>query len=220
MVMTNYITLKQLQHILYKIANIGCKLQYILLYMYKHSIITKPFTVYPKYLEIPAGKAHEHLLQAELIAPNILTATDSVAVTLTIAMDTVLAKSIDHDPVFGISDRTTFVGFMAWEPFDYKSVPPCFSVEGVNTNGLLESRRYDSNNPKVNSRDYSSEITIRIKPNDQWGSCHTEHDEGNVGIVNYQYKLDLTKGLYLKLYRHNAAERYRIKYIETDVYLD
>ena len=116
-------------------------------WLYKYSIITKLFTVYPKYLEIPAGKAHEHLLQAELIAPNILIATDSVAVTLTIAMDTVLAKSIDHDPVFGISDGTTFVGFMAWEPFDYKSVP-CYSVKGVNTNGLLESRRYD---PKVNS---------------------------------------------------------------------
>ena len=189
-------------------------------WLYKHSTITKPFTIYPKYLEIHAGKAHEHLIQAELIAPNILTATDSVAVKLTIAMDTVLAKSIDHDPVFGISDGTTFFGFMAWEPGDYRNVPPCYSVEGVNTNGLLVNRRYDSANPKVNSRVYSSEITIQIKPNDRWGSCHTEHDEGNVRIANYQYKLDLTKGLYLELYRHDAAEKYRIKYIETNVYLD
>ena len=33
--------------------------------LYKHSTITKPFTVYPTYLEIPAGQAnHERLIQA------------------------------------------------------------------------------------------------------------------------------------------------------------
>ena len=39
-------------------------------WLYKHSTITKPFTVHSKYLEIPAGKtAFERLIQAELIAP-------------------------------------------------------------------------------------------------------------------------------------------------------
>ena len=86
-------------------------------WLYKHSTITKPFTVYPKYLGIHAGKVSlERLIQAELIAPNILTATDSVVVKLTIAMDTVLADSSgDHDPIFGISDGTSFIGF---QPLD------------------------------------------------------------------------------------------------------
>ena len=44
-------------------------------WLYKHSTITKPFTVYSKYLEIPAVKS-EHLIQAELIAPNTLITTD------------------------------------------------------------------------------------------------------------------------------------------------
>ena len=65
----------------------------------------------------------------------------------------------------------------------------------------------------MSSREYSSEITIQIKPNDQWGSCHTEHDEGLINIVNYQHKLDITKGLYLQMYRSSAAEKYHIKYI-------
>ena len=72
----------------------------------------------------------------------------------------------------------------------------------------------------MNSRHFSSEITIQIKPNDQWGSCHTEHDEGSVKIENYQHKLDLTKGLYFEMYRHSPAEKYRIEYIAAEIYLD
>ena len=83
-------------------------------------------------------------METELIAPNILTATDSVVVTLTIAMDTVLAESIDHDPIFGISDGTSFVSFIVWAPGDYKNVPPCYSVAGVNSNGMLKDTMYDS----------------------------------------------------------------------------
>ena len=79
-------------------------------WLYKHSSITKLFTVYPKYLEILAGTRDERLIQAELVAPNILTATDSIAVTLTIAMDTVLANG-DHDPIFGLSDGTLLLAF-------------------------------------------------------------------------------------------------------------
>ena len=94
----------------------------------KHSTITKPFTVYPKYLEFLPGKANERLIQAELITPNILTATDIVAVTLTVAMDTALADKSDHDPRIGISDGTSFVGFTIRDKFNYyNGAPPCYS---------------------------------------------------------------------------------------------
>ena len=187
----------------------------------KHSTITKPFTVYPKYLEIPAGKVlHERLIQAELIAPNILTATDSVAVKLTIAMDTVLAKSSDHDPVFGISDGTSFIGFMAVDKGNYGGQTPCYSSEGDATNTYLNNVVTTSTGTTVNSRDYSSEITIQIKPNDQWGSCHTEHDEGHVHIATYQRKLDLSKGLYLQMYRSDINEKYNLEYIVVDIHFD
>ena len=162
-------------------------------WLYKHSTITKPFTVYSKYLKIPAGKvSHERLIQAELIAPDILTATDSVAVKLTIAMDTVLADSNDHDPIFGISDGTNFFGFAVFDKGNLHNIPPCYSFEGINNDGTLKNWIRDSTGTKVTSQRYSSEITIQIKQNDQWGSCHTEHDEGQVKIGNYQRKLDFT----------------------------
>ena len=79
---------------------------------------------------------------------------------------------------------------------------------------LLNVRNRDVTGTLVKSRLFSSELKMQIKPNSQWGSCHTKHDEGLVNIVNYQHKLDYTKGLYLQMYRDdNASEKYRIKYI-------
>jgi len=56
---------------------------------------------------------------------------------------------------------------------------PCYQTEGDTTNKILNIKVRDIKG-KVNSRLYSSEITMKIKPTNQWGSCHTEHDEGHV----------------------------------------
>ena len=72
-------------------------------WLLKHSTITKPFAVYPKYLEISGGIRDEHI-QAELKAPNVLKVTDSVAVSLIIAMDAIYGTSNNQDSIFGISD--------------------------------------------------------------------------------------------------------------------
>ena len=189
-------------------------------WLYKHSSITKPFTVYPKYLEILAGTVHEHVIQAELIAPNVLTATDSITVTLTVAMDTTLADSGDHDPTFGISDGTSFVGYYLVDKNNYASTVPCYKHEGDIIDNILHNRISDHIGTRVNSQHFSSVVTIQIKPNDQWGSCHTEHDEGKVRIANYQHKLNLTKGLYFEIYRDDPAEKYRIEDIAAEVHLD
>ena len=61
---------------------------------------------------------------------------------------------------------------------------------------------------------------MQIKPSEQWGSCHTEHDGGYVNVQNYQPSLNLSKSLYFEFYRDHATEKYRIKYIVVDVDLD
>ena len=160
------------------------------------------------------------MIQAELIAPNTLTTTDDVVVTLTIAMDTALADSSDHDPTFGISDGISFIGFRTVDKINYHNHSPCFNVEGDTTNTNLLNTISDYASPKVISQHYSSEITIQIKPSDRWGSCHTEHDEGTVNIVNYQRTLDITKGLYLQMYRADIAEKYYLKYIVANIQLN
>ena len=65
-----------------------------------YSTITGLYALHPQYFEIlpTTGDLWQLALQVQLIPPGILTATDSVTVTITVAMDTVLADSRDHDP--------------------------------------------------------------------------------------------------------------------------
>jgi len=46
------------------------------------------------------------------VEPHVLTSTDCISVTITIAMDTELADNADHDPIFGISYGKSFLGFL------------------------------------------------------------------------------------------------------------
>ena len=126
-------------------------------WLYKHSTITKPFFVYPKYLEILAGKNFECLVQAELITPNILTTTDSVyvVVTLTIAMDTALADSgVDHDSSFGISDGNSFVGYKVIDKDNYANAVPCYKNEGDTIDNMLHNRVIQQTGTRVNSQHF------------------------------------------------------------------
>ncbi|XP_065892616.1 uncharacterized protein [Dysidea avara] len=180
------------------------------------------YTYKPNYLEILAGIENQHVLQVPLVPPGVLTDNDDskcVTVTMTIAMDTVWADSNDHDPSFGISDGERFIGFYL---LDNRITNPCYKVEGDNVNNVLTNRVHERSDAKLSnpSQGYSSEVKIQIKPCEKWGSCHTEHEGGFVFIVNYQRNLDLTKGLYLEVYRTHAGEIYRIKYITVNVGMD
>ena len=187
----------------------------------KHATIHGSYTYKPNYLEILAGTTnHQHVVQVQLVPPGVLTNDDNecISVTMTIAMDTTWADANDHDPSFGISDGEKFIGFITIDKQNFAAEPPCHSAEGDNVNNVLTNAIYDNSGPKPNSpQGYSSEIKIQIKPCEKWGSCHTEHDEGFVFIETYERDLDLTKGLFLDVYRNHAAEVYRIEYITVDV---
>ena len=141
---------------------------------------------------------------------------------MTIAMDTAFADSRDHDPSFGISDGESFVGFLLLDQTNYHASSPCFNIEADIVNGVLTNvPSFTNSDSLVTSRSYSSEIKVQIRPTEQWGSCHTELDEGYTNVGNYQHKLDLTNGIYLEMYHgHQTIETYRIKYIVVDINVD
>ena len=183
----------------------------------KNANISGSHALYPQYIEISStSDAHQQrALQIPLVAPNILTSTDSVTVTVTVAVDVSYASSNDHDPTIGISDGISFIGFIA-----HDRVPsPCSLREGDINAETLQNVNHVAG-PPVRSRHYSSEIKIQIRPAEQWGSCHTEHDGGYVNTANYQHLLDPSKGLYFDIYYHHHVEKYRIKYIVVNVDLD
>ena len=189
----------------------------------EHATIHGSYTYKPNYLEILAGSANQHVLQVQLVPPGVLTNDDSqsLTVSMAIAMDTTWADARDHDPLFGISDGEKFIGFIVVDKGNYATQRPCYSAEGDNVKNVLTNPAYDNSGPKPNSpQGYSSEVKIQIKPGEKWGSCHTEHAEGFVFIENYQRELDLTKGLFLDIYRHGGGEIYRIEYITVDVQMN
>ena len=187
-----------------------------------YASITGKYSLYPQYLELdPTTVLKQQKLQqaieVELVPPHTLKSTDNIVVTMIIAMDTELANKRDHDPSFGISDKKYFIGFRAHDQTNYDKLSPCQHIEGEITGGLLQNLQLVKG-PLVSSNTFSSEIKLRFRPTEQWGSCHTEQGEGYVNIANYHNKLDLTKGLYLQMYHEDDVEIYRIKYIEVDVY--
>ena len=182
----------------------------------KNAVITTPYALYSKYFEIlpTTGASYQRALQFQLVAPKILKSTDSIAVTVTVAVDTSITN-VDHDLTIGISDGQSFYGFIAHE----QTSRVCDVFEGdSNTSTLKNVAQVIS--PTVTSKRYSSEIKIQFKPAEKWGSCHTERDEGYTFIGNYRRSFNPSNGVYFEVYHHNAAEKYRIKYIVVDVDLD
>ena len=186
-----------------------------------HGTIFGPHNVQSTYLEIlpTNGVGWQHGLQLQLVLPGILSRTDSVTVTIAVAMDTTLADSRDHDPSFGVGDGTSFVGFTLFDKSSYASSSPCHHIEGVRGIKALENIR-QVNGPTTSSQRYSNKATMQIRPTEQWGSCDTGHDEGYTNIVTYQHQPDLTKGLYLEMYRHDSPEKYHIKYLMVEIDID
>ena len=81
-------------------------------WLYNNSNITGPHSLNPQLLEfLHSNVARQRILQVQLVAPNVLTSTQCISVTLTIAMNTELADSGDHDPLFGISDGNLWLDF-------------------------------------------------------------------------------------------------------------
>jgi len=186
-----------------------------------NAVINGPHTLIPQYFEIlpTNGVHHQRALQVQLVAPNILTSTDSITVTVTVAVDTNLPNITDHDFELGISDGTSFIGFIVHDISNYHNLSPCHKLEGDVEQNILKNVK-QGKGPLVTTLKYSSEIKMQIKPSEKWSSCHTEHDGGYVNIQNYQPSLDLSKALYFEVYRNHATEKYRIKYIVVDVDLE
>ena len=156
-------------------------------WIHNNAVITGPHALYPQYLEIlpSTRQSWQCALQIQLVAPNILTSTDSVTVTVTVAVDVSYASSNDHDPSIGISDGISFIGAQVPD----RNSNPCRIREG-NSNTATLTQINDIVGPTVTSQCYSSEIKIQLKLAEQWHSCYTEHDGGYIHAGDYQHLLD------------------------------
>ena len=139
--------------------------------------------------------------------------------TITAALDPTIPLTDDHDPIFTISDKKSFMGFQTLDVQNFPRYTPCFRLEGDLNEETLKNRQQGSG-PLTNSTRYSSEIQMQFRPAEKWGSCHTEEADGFLNIATYRSSLDLSNGLYFEFYRHQAREVYRIRYIKVEVDMD
>ena len=104
-------------------------------WMHNNAVITGPHALIPQHFEIllTTGASYQRALQIQLVAPNILTSTDSVTVTVTVAVDVSYASSNDHDIDFGISDGASYIGIYAADGYSY----PCIIREGNSNTAIL-----------------------------------------------------------------------------------
>ena len=109
-------------------------------WIHNNAVITGPHTLNSQYFEIlpTTGDNYQRALQIPLVAPNILTFTDSVTVTVTVAVDVSYASSNDHDPTIGISDGTSFIGAFVVD----RSTTPCRIIGGDSNTTVLTITDY------------------------------------------------------------------------------
>ena len=115
----------------------------------------------------------------------------------------------------------SYVGFITLDVTGYPKYTPCNSVEADAGSSTLQNRSSGKDGPIIDySGQSSSEVKMQLRPSENWGSCHTEQNQGYVAIANYQHSLDPSNGLYLEFYHDNANEHYSIKYIEVRLEFD
>ena len=119
-------------------------------WIHNNAVITGPHALYPQYLEIlpTTGVLNQRALQVQLVAPNILTSTDSVTVTVTVAVDVLYASSNDYDFGFGISDGASYIGIYAPDG----TANPCIIREGNSNTEILTQINDINYGPTVTSR--------------------------------------------------------------------
>lgn len=151
-----------------------------------------------------------------MVPPNVLAYLDDYTVSIILALDTTIAVTNDHDPIFGISNMKVFMGFSTINFDKMKRYGPCPSIAGVVGTSALQGVQWWPS-PYVNSTHYSSELKMYLRPSEYWGSCHTELNEGTTFVANYSNAFDPKEGLYFEFYCYAAKEEYHIKYIDIDV---
>ena len=158
------------------------------------------------------------LLKVPIIPADILEDSSLVTLKIVASLDDDIGKKEDSDPIFGVSDGVSFLGFRTLDEENIKKgSAPCFGFEATPGDTLSEGRWIGKNASRPIDSIYLGQFVITLKLNKSWGSCYTAHDGGFVNTHIFNKRLLLSKGLDLEVYKHNKNERVGIKFIEVNV---
>jgi len=158
------------------------------------------------------------LLKVPIIPADVLEDSSPVTLKIVVSMDEDIGENEDSDPIYGVSDGVSFLGFETVDKLIYdRDVSPCLGIEGTSGNSLTGVTLTSTNRPSTNDTFYPDQFVMTLKITERWGSCYTAHDGGFVKIAHYNKRPLLSKGLTLEVYKGQARERVGIKFIEVTV---
>ena len=162
---------------------------------YLADFIASSATIDSRSIRFGNGTAYEKLLQVPIAAAGELDAHASIRVT--VGLTPVIG---DSDPRVGISDGVNVNKFYIADTSNYAAYPPCGIEDGSD-----EDRR-------VTTRRVSSQFTFLFSPFYKYGACSSAQDGGYLNVATFNKQVDLTNGLSLVVYRHDAGEQYKFSY--------
>ena len=158
------------------------------------------------------------LLKVPLVAAGVLEDGAVLTVEMTVVNDASIGQGRDSDIRYGVSDRTSFIGFETVDKFNYVTLSPCFGVEGKSGETLTELQRFDRfTSLPASEKFYPDQFFITLKLDQSWGSCFTPHSGGFIKTAEYTKQLLLSHGLTLEIYKSNGREIVGIKHINVTV---
>lgn len=126
------------------------------------------------------------------------------------------------DPLsFMITDRDFCVGIQLRDPETYGTTGPYLAVEGDFARARLRNPNIDVATTVTSTANINpDQFEITLKPSELYGTAFSSIDFGHKIVALYSDSLNLSKGLWLDVYRFMSNEEYRINYIEVEIYLN
>jgi len=187
---------------------------YTLRYLSNTEFFENPSTTTSTALTFFRGSlSYRRLFKLPLIPWGVFHTSDEVTVKITVGLDSGI-RTGDSDPKFILSDGqdgNSGIGFEMRE-----EAIRCQGIEGT-TGATLQSRRTYPG-AQHTSEILPEQFTMILKPAERWGSCYHAVDSGIISPVYFSRRLNLSRGLYLEVYREGATENYTFNYIIVEIY--
>ena len=161
-----------------------------------------------------AGNNHTRLFTVPLIPADSLNANEGYVVRIVVGQG---VPTPDNDPLFGVSDGTTFVGFQKLDS-DNTLQGMGHAVIGTDGNNLVVSAPAQPlGGPASNIGAF--EVLLRLEPADAGASTVYLIARAGTAVVHFHAStnLDRTAGLFFATYANDAAEVYTFRSFEVSV---
>ena len=168
-------------------------------------------------IECASNRSFERLLMVPLGIFN-----NTVVAEITIGVDPKYGETLDSDFWVLLCDSNTGIGFQVVDVKNYKTLEPCFHVQGT-TGETLTNRQVMHLGPLVNaSNPYPQEYNFLISTYQQSGACTTATAmEGRYttagNYATFKNKLTFNLPLSLEIYADNKGEKYNFKYFAINI---